>query len=292
MKNPLYFLLFTIWTTGISAQDLNLSTPSKQKIRKKASERKISLELNTSATYIPKLPSIESSYTAYTYDAYAAKPVDTITTISSDYLILQQKNLSNNLLYNFGLSFKYRINKHLYLGISPRYSIYKPKVPHGILFDDQSIVASRPQCDTLIFLKPTNFISLPIFIGLKVNNNLSFEIGAEYLMSTSSLPKSTKDFEVLNQSFLYPTTKNLNSLIPISGMIALNYRFVSNFTLNVKCNYGVAFYIPNNSGFSSVQHYNVQNVQNPNRQYYLYVNPNSQASVSNFSISTGLSFSF
>lgn len=292
MKNQLFFLLFALWCSNVIAQDLNLNTPSQEKVRKSAPERKISFAINTSATYVPKSPSIESAYSAYTYDAYAFQPVDTITTLTSEYFIVPTQSISNKLQYNFGFSVKYKMSKNSYFGISPSYSIYKPKVPHGILIDDQSNVLARPSCDTLIYLNPTNFIRLPIFIGLKVNNKFSFEIGAEYLMSTSPLPKSTKDFQVINQSFLYPTTINLNKLLPLSGLLSLNYCFVPNLTLNVKCNYGVAFYIPNNSGFSSVQHYNIPNVQNPNRQYFLYVNPNSQASISNFSISTGLSFSF
>lgn len=287
MKNPLYFLLFTIWTTGISAQDLNLSTPSKQKIRKKASERKISLELNTSATYIPKLPSIESSYTAYTYDAYAANPFDSITTITS---VEEQLPITSNLLYNLGFSIQYKLKNNLFLHFNPFYSIYKPKYPSWIFIDDQSNSGFRPQWDREIFSKSSNYIGLPVTLGLTLKDKLSVELGAQYLMSTVALPKTTLEYQVVDQGFLVSNSKKLNSFVPLSALFAMNYKFTPNFTFNLKCNFGVAFFIPNRWPESNSYIYGT--AQNQLSNYFLYVVPNSKASVSNFSISTGLSFSF
>jgi hypothetical protein len=275
-------------TTGISAQDLNLNTTSQEKLKKSASERKISFAINISTTYVPKLPSIESAYSVYTYDEYAVNPFDSITTITS--VAEQLPPITSNFLYSVGLSIQYKLKNNLFLHFNPFYSIFKPKYPSWIFIDDQSNSGFRPQWDREIFSKFSNYIGLPVTLGLTLKDKLSVELGAQYLMSTVALPKTTLEYQFVDQGFLVSDSKKLNSFVPLSGLFAMNYKFTPNFTFNLKCNFGVAFFIPNRWPESISQNY--YTAQNQLSYYYLFVVPKSKASVSNFSISTGLSFSF
>lgn len=279
-------LLLAVATSSFSlfAQDLNMTNvQEKNKAEKIKKDRKVEFGLSTSISYIPSLPSFELSYSALTYDGYAVNPIDTITTLSTgNPYVGSQNDISSKLLYNVGLTLKYKINQRFYIAANPYYSIYKPKDTPSLFIDDQSTFANRPQWDTLIFIKNSNFIGLPISLGMNLNKKLSFELGGQYLLSLVEPPSITINYLV--SSFM-----SLNRFIPMSGSLGLNYNIADNLSFNIKCNYGVAFYIPNSATFSKVMNYTYQNQQ---RQYFLYLNPTAKASVSNYTISTGFSFTF
>ena len=290
MKFIILLVALATSTISILAQDLNMTNvQEKNKAEKIKKVRKVEFGFSPSISYVPSLPSFELSYSALTYDGYAVKPIDTITTLSTGNPYFgTQNDISSKLLYNVGISLKYKINQRFYISAKPYYSIYKPKAAPCLVIDDQSTFANRPQWDTLIFMKNSNFIGLPISVGMNINKKLSFELGGQYLLSLIKPPSNTVNLTVQNSNFV-SSTINLNRIIPMSGFLGLNYNIADNISFNLKCNYGVAFYIPNSASFSGVMNYYYQNQQ---RQYFLYLNPTAKASVSNYTISTGLSFTF
>jgi hypothetical protein len=290
MKFIILLIALATSTISLFAQDLNMTNvQEKNKAEKIKKDRKVEFGFSPSISYVPSLPSFELSYSALTYDGYAVKPIDTITTLSTGNPYFgDQNDISSKLLYNVGLSLKYKINQRFYITAKPYYSIYKPKSAPSLFIDDQSTFANRPQWDTLIFIKNSNFIGLPISVGMNLNKKLSFELGGQYLLSLIKPPSNTINLTVQNSHYV-SSSVNLNKFIPMSGFIGLNYKIANNFSMNFKCNYGVAFYVPNSASVSKAMNYFYQNQQ---RQYFLYLNPTAKASVSNYTISTGFSFTF
>jgi hypothetical protein len=288
MKFKILLIALATSTISLFAQDLNMmNVQEKNKAEKIKKDRKIEFGFTPSITFIPSLPSFELSYSALTYDQDVVKPIDTITTLTTGNPYFGTKNdISSKLLYNVGLSLKYRINQRFFISVNPYYSIYKPKDAPSLFIDDQSTVANRPQWDTLIFMDKPNFIGLPISVGVNLNKKLSFDLGGQYLLSLVKLPTYSNTVAIQN-SIYYESYVTLNRFIPMSGFIGLNYNIADNFSMNLKCNYGVAFYIPNSVSSRYDREY-----QNSNDQYFLYLNPTAKASVSNYTISTGFSFTF
>lgn len=291
MKFKILLIALATSTLSLLAQDLNMTNvQEKNKAEKIKKDRKIEFGFTPSITFIPSLPSIEKSYSALTYDGYAINPIDSITTLSLGIpYIVPQKDNSSKLLYNLGFSFKYKLNQRFFISVNPFYAIYKPKDDPCLFIDDQSNVANRPHWDTLIFMEKSNFIGLPISVGVNLNKKLAFELGTQYLISSIKLPSSTVNLTPVQNSYFISTSTELNRFIPMSGFLSLNYNIADNLSFNIKCNYGVAFYIPNSASVSKAMNYYYQNQQ---RQYFLYLNPTAKASVSNYTISTGFSFTF
>lgn len=287
MKVTLLAIIILSSSFSLFAQDLNVNNVQKEtKIKKK---RNFDFEFSPSTTYIPNLPNVENSYSLYTYDGYATQQIDSITSIySSNPWQTEKENISSKLLYNIGISLKFKINQKCFIRFNPYYSIYNPKNKPSLYIDDQSNEVNRPTWDTIIFFEKPNFIGIPIAIGLNLNKNLAIEFGAQYLISTSSLPNSSITFSEQN-SYLVAENISLDRFLPISGSAALNYNMTPNLSFNIRCNYGVSFYLPNTIALSDIGYYTYQNQF---RQYFLYLNPATKASVSNFALSAGVNFSF
>lgn len=276
-----------VFSGALLAQDLNIQNDQKETKTKK--NRKIQIEFSPSVTLIPKLPTLENSYSAYTYDGNATSPIDSITSIYSISPWQNEKiDISSKLLYNLGISLKYKINKNLFIGFHPYYSFYNPKVKPLLYIDDQSNEVNRPEWDTTIYFQKPNFIGIPISMGMNLTEKISIEVGAQYLLSTSKLPSSIVGVSfITDSSFILENVER--RFLPLSGIVAFNYLISSNLSFNFRCNYGISFYLPNTIAVNDARNYTFQN---QSRQYYLYLNPSSKASVSNFSISAGINFSF
>lgn len=274
MKNTItLFIVFAFSITSLLAQDLNFENVQKEKKIKQ--NTKFMIGISPSVSYIPILPKIGNSYSVITTDYNnLTQQFDSITTLSSN------TGLSSKLLMNFGISLTYNINKKIYIAFNPFYSLYKPKKKDNLgtngtylNIDDQTSVPSRPEWDTTVFLNKTNYFGLPILFGFRLNNKFSIEIGAQYLLSTTPPPLS-----------------KLENFFPISGMLAFNYNLTDRISFKLGVNFGRAFYFLNST--SLVDNLYFLNQNNIYSQYEIQIFPKEKISYINYTMTTGICFSF
>lgn len=279
---------------SLHAQDLNIVQNTKVPRVKK--DLNLEFAISPSITYLPKLPAYESAYFGLTQNIdNNAIPVpnvprfDTITTIYSTMLGQNSPDISSKLLYNLGLSVKYKLNNNFFIRFSPFYSVYQPKVTPFLRIDDQTSVTNRPTWDTILYFDKPNFVGLPISVGFNLNDKIDIEVGVQYLYTSSNIPRQSFVYSISNSDLLreYVT---LDKFHPISGLGAINYKITPHFSFNLKCNYGVAFYIPNSIAVYDDAYYNGGGQYY--QEYRLHLNRKTRASVTNFSLTTGLCYSF
>lgn len=283
MKNTItLFIVFAFSISSLLAQDLNFENIQKEKKTKQ--NMKFKFGVSPSVSYIPVLPSIGNNYSVLTADYnYLTQHYDSISTLSSN------TDLSSKILMNFGVSLKYNINKKIYLAFHPFFSIYKPKTSTFLNIDDQTNNPLRPQWDTTISLKKTNYIGLPISLGLQLNSKFSIEIGAQYLLSSTPPPTQTLLYTFQN-SQVYWKQKTLRNLLPISGLLVFNYNLSKRITFKFGMNFGRSFYFPNTISIEDNIYYVNQN--NIYSVYQIKIHPKEKISYCNYTMTTGICFSF
>lgn len=299
MKFIILLIALATSTISLFAQDLNMTNDQeKNKAEKIKKDRKIEFGLSTSTSFLPSIPDYQNHYFVVSTDSYNIGwnqylQVDSNFILSNTTDTIKNDYLSSRLLYNFGISLRFNLNKKLYLSISPFYSVYKPKnIFNGnsliLGIDDLSTVSNRPQFDRILLVEAENYLNIPISIGYKLNNRIEIEVGSQLTSTLSPLPLKTT---YLNSTGNYESA-DLKKIVPISAFVDLDVNITNNLSANFKVNYGNAFYLPNRlKSTGSLIYYN-GNVQH---QYSIDVRPKpgtENAAVAKYLFSAGLKFRF